>query len=147
MELASHRGALDLRLLCRWHRYTEARCHQPRCRLRPEEVITLLGCASFVGCVTAKFSAELDRVALYALQLLLDLDVTSILFVWILLPLEVDSVRKDGVGVEVKVDGVVDISLEDDKETGTNLRDEVRVLREDCYRYESYDRVSCILLN
>ena len=64
----------------------------------------------------------------------------SILFVWILPPLEVDSVRKDGVGVEVKVDGVVVIGLE---ETCTNLRSEVRVLREDSYLN---DRLSCILL-
>ena len=42
--------------------------------------------------------------------------------------LEVDPVWKDG--VKVKVDGVVVISLE---ETGTNLRDEVRDLREDSY--------------
>ena len=37
----------------------------------------------------------------------------------ILPPLEVDPVRKDGVGVEVKVDGVVVIGLE---KTGTSLR-------------------------
>ena len=36
---------------------------------------------SFVVCVTAKFSAEKNRVALYALQLLLDLVVASIGFV------------------------------------------------------------------
>ena len=109
MELASHRGALDLRLLCRWHRYTEARCHQPRCRLRPKEVITLLGCASFVGCVTAKFSAELDRVALYVPRLLHDFDVPSIRFVWVLpqLDSEVDQVWKGGVVGKVKVDGIV----------------------------------------
>ena len=65
----------------------------------------------------------------------------SIRFVRILPTLEVDPVRKDGVGVEVKVDGVVAaISLE---ETCTNLCDEVRVFREDSYRY---DRLSCILL-
>ena len=56
-------------------------------------------------------AADLDRVALYALQLLLDLD-KSIRFVWILPPLEVDPVRKDGVGVEDKVDGVVVISFD-----------------------------------
>ena len=59
-------------------------------------------------------------------------------------PLEVDSdsVRKDGVGTEVKVDGVVAISV---LETDTNFRDEIRLLlgREDSYRY---DRLSCILL-
>ena len=76
----------------------------------------------------------------YALQLLLDLDVASIGFVWILPPLEVDPVWKNGVGVEVKVDGVVVISLE---ENGTNLRDEVCVLRDDSYRYDS---LSCIFL-
>ena len=54
----------------------------------------------------------------------------SIRFVWILPPLEVDPCRKDGVGVKVKVDGGVVISLE---ETYTNLRDEVRVLLEDSY--------------
>ena len=59
-------------------RYTEARCHRFRCRLSPEEVITLLGCTSFVGGVSATFSAELDRAALNALQLLLDLVVASI---------------------------------------------------------------------
>ena len=51
----------------------------------------------------------------------------SIRFVRILPALEVRSVRKDGVGVEVKVDSIVVISLE---KTSTNLRDEVRVLRE-----------------
>ena len=51
-----------------------------------------------------------------------------------------DPVWKDGVGVEVKVDGVVVISL---KEPCTNLRDEVRALREDSYHY---DGLSCILL-
>ena len=35
------------------------------------------------------------------------------------------------VGIEVKVDGVVVIGLE---ETGTNLRSEVRVRREDSHR-------------
>ena len=35
----------------------------------------------------------------------------SIRFVWILPPLEVDPVRKDGVGVEDKVDVVVGIGL------------------------------------
>ena len=59
-------------------------------------------------------------------------------------PLEVDSdsVRKDGVGTEVKVDGVVAISV---LETDTNFRDEVRLLlgREDSYRYY---RLSFILL-
>ena len=64
----------------------------------------------------------------------------NILFVWILPPLEVDPVRNDGVGVEVKVDGVVVIGLED---TGTSLRIEVRVRQEDSYLY---DRHSCILL-
>ena len=44
--LASRRGALDLRLLCRRHRHTEARCRRLLCRLRPEGVITLLGGAS-----------------------------------------------------------------------------------------------------
>ena len=67
--------------------------------------ITLLGGTSFVVCDTAKFSAELDRVALCALQLLLDLDVASICFVWILSPLEVDPVRKDGVSIMITVDG------------------------------------------
>ena len=66
--------------------------------------------------------------------------VANICFVWILPPLEVDPVRKDGVGVEVKIDGVVVIGLE---ETGTSLRIEVRVRQEDSYRY---DRHSCILL-
>ena len=61
-------------------------------------------------------------------------------FVWILPPLEVDPVPNDGVGVEVKVYGVVIIGLED---TCMNLRDEIRVLRGDSYRY---DRLSCILL-
>ena len=55
----------------------------------------------------------------------------SIHFVWILPPLEVDPVWKGGVGVVVKVDGVVIIGLD---ETGTNLRSEVRVRREDSYR-------------
>ena len=89
-----------------------------------------------------KFSAELDRVALYLQvpQLLLDLGVPSIRSVWILPPLEVDPIRKDGVGVEVKVDGVVVISFE---EKGANLREQVRVHREDSYRYE---KLSCILL-
>ena len=72
----------------------------------------------------------------------------NIRFIWILPPLEVDPVRKDGVGVEVEVDGVVVIGLEVQsrsrvEETGTNLRSEVRVRREDSYRY---DRHSCILL-
>ena len=58
----------------------------------------------------------------------------------ILPPLELDPVRKNGVGVEGKVDGVVVISLD---EIGTNLRDEVRLLREDSYQY---DRLSCIPL-
>ena len=90
----------------------------------------LLGGTSSFGCVTAaKSSAALDRAAaLCTFQLLpgLDLVVANILFVWILPPLEVDPVRKDGVGVEVKVkvDGVVVIGLE---ETGTSLRIEVRV--------------------
>ena len=48
------------------------------------------------------------------------------IFVWILPPLEVDQVRKDDFGVEVKVDVVVVISL-----YGTNPRDEVCVLRKD----------------
>ena len=54
----------------------------------------------------------------------------SIRFAWILPPLEVDPAWKVGVGVEVKVDGVVVlvIGLE---ETSTNLRSEVRVRRED----------------
>ena len=56
-------------------------------------------------------------------------------FVWILPPLMVDPVRKDGIGVEVKIHGVVGISLE---ETCTKLRDEVRVLEvrvlKDSYR-------------
>ena len=60
-------------------------------------------------------------------------------FIWNLPPLEVDPVRKDGVGVEVRVDGVFVICLE---ETSTNLRSDVRVLREDSYRH---DRLSCIL--
>ena len=107
--------------------YTEARCYRLRCRLRLEEVITLLGGTSSFGChgVTAKSSAELDRAAaLCTFQLLLDLIVANIHFVWILPPFEVDPVRKDGVGVEVKVDGVVVIGLE---ETGTSLRIEVCV--------------------
>ena len=54
----------------------------------------------------------------------------NIRFVWILPPFEIKSVRKDGVGVKVKVDGDVVISLE---ETSTNLRNEVRVRREDIY--------------
>ena len=49
---------------------------------------------SFLGCVTAKSSAKLDRVALCARQLLLDLNESSIHFVWILPPLEVDLIRK-----------------------------------------------------
>ena len=64
----------------------------------------------------------------------------SILFVWILPLFEVDPVWKGGVGLEVKVDGVVIISLD---ETGTNLRSEVRLRLEDSYQY---DRLSCILL-
>ena len=140
MGLASRRRALGLRFLCRWRRYTEARFHWVRCRLLPEGIITLLCGTSFVGCVSAIFSAELDRVALYILQLLLDLDVSIIRFVWNLPPFEVDPVRQDGLGVEVMVDGVVVTSLE---ETSTNLRDEVRVLQEYSYRY---DRLSCILL-
>ena len=104
-----------------------ARCYWFRCRLRPEEVITLLGGTSSVGCFTAKFSAEFDRVAaLHALQLLLDRHVLIILFVWILPPLEVDPVRKDGVGIKVKVDGVVAVVVVAFDETSTNLRDEVR---------------------
>ena len=65
---------------------------------------------------------------------------SSINFVWILPPLEVDPVRKDGpgVGIKDKVDGAVAIRFE---VTGTNLRDEVRVLRDDSFRY---DRLSCI---
>ena len=125
---------------------TEAQGHRLRCRLQPEEVITLLCCASFVCCVTAKFSAELDRVALYVPQLLLDLDVhivQSIRFVRILPLLEVDPVRKDGVGVEVKVDGVVVFSLE---ETGTNLRDEVRVLQDDSYCHTPTD-TTCLAVS
>ena len=63
--------------------------------------------------VTAKSSAELDRsAALCAFHLLLDLVVGNIRFVWILPPLEVDPVQKDGVG-DVKVDSVVVISLEE----------------------------------
>ena len=46
--------------------------------------------------------------------------------------------RKVGVGIKDKVDGAVAIRFE---VTGTNLRDEVCVLREDSYRY---DRLSCI---
>ena len=69
--------------------------------------------------VTTKSFAELHRVALRAFKLLLDLGVASIRFVWILPQLRVDPVRKDGVGVEVKVDGVVVIGLE---KTGTSLR-------------------------
>ena len=41
-------------------------------------MITLLCSTSFIVCVTAKFFAELDRVALCALQLFLDLNVSSI---------------------------------------------------------------------
>ena len=93
--------------------YTEARCHRLRCRLRPEEVITLLCGTSFLGFVTAKSSAELDRAALCAPQLLLDLVVAGIRLVWVLPPLEVDQVRQDGVGVEVKVDGVVVTGLDE----------------------------------
>ena len=56
------------------------------------------------------YSADLDRynhrVDIYALQLLVDPDVLSILFVWILAPLEVDPVRKNGGGIKDKVDGV-----------------------------------------
>ena len=81
-----------------------------------------------------------------AFQLLLDLVVASIPFVWILPPLEVDPVQKDGVSVEGKVDVIVVIGLEVQtrvEETCTNLRSEVRVRREDSYRY---DRNSCILL-
>ena len=44
----------------------------------------------------------------------------SIRFVWTLSPLEIDPVQKDGVDVEVKVDGVVVLSLD---EIGANLRD------------------------
>ena len=90
---------------------------------RPEEVITSLGCTSFVGGVTAKFSAELDRVALYALQ-----RASALSGSFRVPPLEIDPVLNsyDGVGVEVTDDGVVVISLE---ETGTNLRHEIRVLR------------------
>ena len=101
---------------------------------------THLGGTSFVACVTAKFSAELDRVALHALRLLLDLFVASIRFVWILPPLEVDPLWKDGVGVEVRFDGVVVLGLE---ETVTNLRGEIRVPRKDSYWH---DRLSCIHL-
>ena len=75
--------------------------------LRSKDIITLLCCISFVCCVTAKFPAELDRIALCALQLLLDLDVSSISFVWILPPLEVDPVRKNGVCIKDNVYGVV----------------------------------------
>ena len=85
-------------------RYTEARCYRLRCRLLLEEVITLLGGTSSFGFVTAKTSAELDRAAaLCTFQPLLDLVVANIRFVWILPPLEVDPVRKDGVGVEVRL--------------------------------------------
>ena len=76
-----------------------------------------------IGCVTAKFPAELDRVVLYIPQLLLGFDVLSISFVWIRALLEVDPVWKARVSVQVKVDDVVVISLE---ETCTNLCDEVR---------------------
>ena len=48
----------------------------------------------------------------YALQLLHDLDVSSTRFLWILPPLEVDPVRKDGVGIKDKVDGVVVVSFD-----------------------------------
>ena len=68
---------------------------------------------SSFGFVTAKSSAELDGAALSALQLLLDIVVANIHFVWILPLLEVDPVRKDGVGVEVKVDGLVVNCLEE----------------------------------
>ena len=58
--LRVRRWALDLQLLCRWHSYTEARCHRLRCWLRPEQVIALLGGTLFVGCdgrcVTATLS-------------------------------------------------------------------------------------------
>ena len=104
-----------------------------RCRLRPEEAITLLCGTSRVVCVPAKSSAQLDRVALCALQLLLDLDDSSIRIVWILPPLEVDPVRKDRVGIKDKVDGVVVFRFE---VTGTILRDEVLVRRKDNYRYD-----------
>ena len=77
--LGSCRRALDLWLLCQWHRYTEARCHRLRCRLLPEEVITLLSSTSFVGSVTEKNSIYHDQTAHYVLALLLDLDVPSIL--------------------------------------------------------------------
>ena len=56
------------------------------------------------------FHSDLRSVTqMCTFQLLLDLVVANIRFVWILPPLEVDPVRKDGVGVEVKVkvDGVV----------------------------------------
>ena len=64
----------------------------------------------------------------------------SIRFVWILPQIKVDPVRKDGVNVEVKVDGLVVVSLE---EICTNLSDEVCAPREYSYLY---DRLSCILL-
>ena len=51
--------------------------------LLPEEIITLLCGTWFVGFVTAKFSSDLDRIARCARQLLRDLDVSSISFVWI----------------------------------------------------------------
>ena len=70
----------------------------------------LLCCTSFVVCVTAKFSAELYQVALFTLQLLLDLDELTIRFVRILPPLEVDPVRKVGVGIRDKIDWIVAIS-------------------------------------
>ena len=90
-----------------------------------------LGTTSFFVCVTARFPAALDRVTIYALRLFLDLDVSSIRFIWILpLLAEVDPVRKDGVGIKVKVNGVVVISLE---ETSKNLCSEFRVLLEDSY--------------
>ena len=110
------------------------RCRWFRCRFRPEEVITLLCSTSFVVCVTAKVSSGLDRVALCALQLrvFLDLDLSSFCFVWILPSLEVlvEQVQKEGIRIKDKVDGVVAIRF---KVTGTNLRDEVRVLRGDSY--------------
>ena len=79
---------------------------------------------SLVSHVTAKFPTELDRIPQYFLQLLLDLDVSSIRFVWIPPPPEVDPVRQDGVCIKVKVDGGVVTSFE---ETGRNLRDQVQV--------------------
>ena len=101
----------------------------------------LLGCTLFVGCVTAKFSTELDRVALHYLQLVFDLVMAShFVSGWNLPLLKVDRVLNDGVGDEVKVDGVVVINL---KETGSNLLDEIRILRADSY--QNY-KLSCMSL-